>query len=133
MPMGVLPSTSPPGASDYPLVSGEFPTTLPHTTYEIFGASEYVISTTAATRELKCVLSAPAGFTAQIQLVDLTAGGVVLLTLSTMNAAPTALSGAFVPTDGTARVYAVQVRVTGGVPVASDRAICYGAYMRVTP
>lgn len=122
-------------AARYPLVHAPTATTFPHTTYEVQGAAPYEIDDTPApgkVRAFYCAVAAPAGFTLEVSLVDLSGGGVILLTLSTVSVTPVVLSGTFVVADATLRLYAVEVKLSGGVPAESDRGLCYGAYIEVT-
>ena len=138
MPINVSPPVGPAGPAGTPaeniftLVAATSATSMPHTTFEVFGASERAIDSDGAlTRTFYAVASAPAGFSVEVRLVDLTAGGTVLVTLTTASVSPVGLSGVFASADATMRVYSVETRVTGGVPADADRGYCYGAYVKV--
>ena len=102
----------------------------PLATPTVLGVAPYAILGTPVT--FRCSASAPAGFTMNVRITDLTAGGAVLGTVSTASASPVALSVVIVFTDATLRSYSVEGFLSGGVPGANDIGYCYGSYVEGT-
>ena len=126
--------TGPTGPGAYSIAQTNSGTNYPHTTWEVFGADPYTIDPDPLkTRTFRCVAAAPLGFTTEVRLTDLSApNGAQLCSVTTNSTTPVALSVTFIPTDGTRRIYAVEVRVSGGSPSVSQRGYCYGSTIEVT-
>ncbi len=123
------------GAGGIPLVTiaqTRVMTNYPHTTWSAIAAATLVLNT-GATNTFKAVLAAPAGFTMNIRLCDLTAGGTQLVALSTSNTSLTSVSGTFTPTDNTNRIYTVEIKLSGTTqPSTTDIGVSWGSYIEVT-
>jgi hypothetical protein len=128
MPLNSQPSGGSGGPSHYDIVTSRESTNS--TTNDIIGVRQLSLE---GDHTFNVVAAAPAGLTMNVRVTDITdgAGGVELLSLSTPegSTAPEHLTGTVTPIDGEARLYAVEIRLSGGQPSVSDRGICYSAYL----
>ena len=115
----------PKGPGVYALVTGDQSTNL--ATPTVFGVEQFTFSNNPSV--FRCVASAPTGYTMNVRITDLTAGGTVLLVVSTNSTSPVALTGNFVPLSATPRLYSVEGYLSGGVPNTGTIGHCYSAYV----
>lgn len=113
------------GPGVYAFVAGDQGTNL--ATPTVFGAEVYTLTNNPSV--FRCVASAPIGYVMNVRITDLTAGGTVLLVVSTNSTSPVALTGNFVPLSATPRLYSVEGYLSGAVPSTGTIGHCYSAYV----
>lgn len=116
------------GTTSYPLASARRDTMYPHTTYSVFAMEP--LSIPVGTRTIRSILSAPSGFSVYLRLTDFTAGGAVLAEINTSSTVPIEVSSTFSPTDGTRRIYTIEVKISGA-PGVNDKGVHYGSIIEV--
>lgn len=126
MSIGKLPAGSAAASSRYALASDA--ETFSNV-YEMVGGATFAAAL-GANANVSVIAVAPAGFTIFVRVVDLTAGGVEMAVVSTVSNVPVALAASFVPADAAARLYSLEIKLSGA-PTPADRGVCYQASIEV--